>query len=116
MMALALSRPAFGPLALAVLASAIRGERVLSLRSRRAIVRMRWSVGHQVRWEDAQGRLHRGTCVDARSWGALWVRLRVRAPNRRFARAIVVPFDAVDADMHRRLRARCRVMPPQRAI
>lgn len=116
LVALSVSRPVFGLLALLVVFSAIRSEHVLRLRRSGVPVRLRWAADHRLYWQDNLGREHHGECIEAKSWGAAWVRLKMRAPGRRFARAIVIPFDAVDADVHRRLRARCRVMPPGRGL
>ncbi|MGB7754456.1 MAG: protein YgfX [Salinisphaera sp.] len=114
LVAFAVSRPLFGLLAVLVVLSAIRSEHVLRLQHSGAPVRLRWAGDHRLYWQDNEGREHRGECIEAKSWGAAWVRLRMRASDRRFARVIVIPFDAVNADVHRRLRARCRVMPPGR--
>ncbi|AWN16957.1 hypothetical protein SALB1_2761 [Salinisphaera sp. LB1] len=111
---LAVSRPVLGFPALLVVFSAIRCERALGLRRPGVPVRLRWAADHRLYWQDRAGRAHYGECIEARHWGAAWVRLKMRIPGRRFARAIIIPFDAVDADVHRRLRARCRVMPPAR--
>lgn len=115
-LALALSRPAFVLLAALVVVSAIRSERVITLRRPGVPVRLRWAADHRLDWQDPDGREFNGDCIEAKSWGAAWVRLKLCSPNRRFARVIVIPFDAVDADVHRRLRARCRVMPPDRNV
>lgn len=109
-----LTSPLFALLTVWIVFSAYLSERVLTLRAARALRRLRWSADQRLYCEDSRGRAHEGVCIEARSWGAAWVRLRMRPARRRLARSIIIPFDAVDADVHRRLRARCRVMPPHK--
>ncbi|MES1935944.1 protein YgfX [Salinisphaera hydrothermalis] len=100
--------------AVGVVLLAYSAERRLTQRDAGALCRLRWSADHRLYCEDIRGRAWEGHCVEARSWGAVWVRLRIRPANRRLTRSVVIPFDAVDADVHRRLRARCRVTPPHK--
>lgn len=111
---LARSRPELVPVVVLVFVSAIQGERALAQRRPGVPIRLRWSDDHRLYWQDRAGHGHESICVEAKSWGALWVRLKVREPQRRLVRTLVIPFDAVGADVHRRLRARCRVIPPVR--
>lgn len=109
---LAWFRPMLAPVAVVVLGSGLYSEYAARQPAPGRPVRLRWAADHRLNWQDGRGREHVGECVAAQSWGTLWVRLKVRERDRRFARMLVIPFDATDADTHRRLRARCRVMPP----
>lgn len=109
---IATHRPVFWAVLPIAVFLAWRSDCLLGLRGRGACTRFRWSADQRVQWiENAYAPID-GHCSNAESWGALWVRLTFRAASRRLPRRIIIPRDAVDAQTHRRLRARCRVMPP----
>lgn len=85
----------------------------LRLQQAGSCIGFRWAADHSLHWETKNGRSLNGKCIEARCWGALWVRLRIRETGRGRAQAVIVPADAVDAETHRRLRARCWIAPPE---
>ncbi|HET7314869.1 protein YgfX [Salinisphaera sp.] len=109
---LACHRPSFAALAVCVIVSGVYADRRIMLRRSSVITRLRWGADHALYWQGGDGVEHRGRCTEAKSWGALWVRLRAREAGRRWPWVFIIPFDAVEPDVHRRLRGRCRTMPP----
>lgn len=105
-------RPVLALVAVPIVVSAVRLDRLVMLRRPDALVRLRWRADHGLYWQRRDGQARVGECLRATSWGAVWIRLTVRETGRRWPRAVLIPLDAVDADVHRRLRGRCRVMPP----
>jgi hypothetical protein len=114
--AMALHRPGFWLACLGIGLFAWHGERRLSLRLQNVPVGFRWAADQRLHWQAGDGRWMGGECIEARCWAAFWIRLRVREPGRWLRRTLIVPADAVDAEVHRRLRVRCRVAPPGRAV
>ncbi|WP_423820939.1 protein YgfX [Salinisphaera sp. SPP-AMP-43] len=113
--ALAWAIPEFAILAAVLAVAAWRADRRFRLCAPGVCTAFRWSADHHVHWQRFARAPLSGRCIEARSWGALWVRLKWRGDAHRRAHTIVIPADAVDSDLHRRLRARCRVAPPSDA-
>lgn len=88
-------------------------DRRLSGRAGSAWLRFRWTLDDRLHWECRDGRQGRGCCVEARTWGAVWVVLRFRPDGARLTQRLVIPRDATTPDAHRRLRVRARVAPPR---
>lgn len=90
------------------------GERHFSMRTHNVPIGFYWEIDHQMRLQSRDGQWRQGECVGAKSLTAFWVRLRFRQPGYLVPRELFIPLDAVKFDVHRRLRARCRVSPPAR--
>lgn len=110
--AIAVSQIWIGTIAIIIAVAAWRADRHWKLETENACIGFRWSADHRLVWYDRSGRQFAGTCVAAQSWGVVWVRLKYRDSAHRRTQAIGIPADSVDAETHRRLRARCRVAPP----
>lgn len=97
-----------------LLGSLMGNERILSMQARTSIQRLAWTESDRVEWQLHDGQEQQGRCVGAIARGAGWVNLEIRTqwPGPRIR--IPIPFDSVAPDVHRRLRARCRMAPPRR--
>lgn len=109
---LALAAHGFALLSIVLVVAAWQADRRFRLRATGVCTAFRWSADHHVYWQRRARAPLSGRCIEARSWGALWLRLKWQSDSRRRAYTIVIPADAVEPDVHRRLRARCRVAPP----
>lgn len=109
---LALHRPFFWVCIPVLLVLAWLGERRFNMRAPHVPVDFYWAADHQMQLQAKNGQWLEGECVAARSLAALWVWLHFRRKGSRVARGLFIPFDATRPEVHRRLRARCRVCPP----
>lgn len=94
--------------------SAVIDNHLLSGQHKRALARLYWTAQNRIDWYLADGSRHTGRCLQATCWGRFWVRLQIQEQGRRLPMTIWLPWDAVDFHTHRHLRARCRLMPPQK--
>jgi hypothetical protein len=110
---LAWYRPVLWPLLVLIGVSLCYGWRSANLRGPGNIIRLRWGADGRWLWVTRDGRRHIGHCVAAEVYGARLVVLTLCADDRRWQRRRYALFaDALDAESHRRLRARLRVAPP----
>src|SRR5699024_4190079 len=96
---LALYRPGFWLLVAGIAVSGWREDWHLRLCSPGDPVGFRWSFDHRLELIMPDGSSVKGKCIDARCWGTLWVRLRIREPGKFSARTLIVPVDAVESDI-----------------
>lgn len=69
----------------------------------------RWAADDRWYWQTRDDKIVEAECRDAQLWGAVAVRLRLREQASGRRRTLLLLFDAVDAQVHRQLRARASV-------
>lgn len=71
--------------------------------------RLRWAADDRWYWQARDGQVVAAECLDAQLLGAIAVRLRLKEQTGGRRRTLLIFFDAVEADVHRRLRSRATV-------
>ena len=114
---LAIARPWLIALLPVVAVAGYRSYRNALLERAGSIVRLRYPTDGPWRWQTRNGVWHRGRLTHAFSVGDWLVVLRLREDGDWFReRSCVLFADALDAQTHRRLRARLTIAPdPRRA-
>lgn len=110
--ALTIHRPFLVVLLVAVAISAWRADRRARGQTGDSIQRLRYGKDQRWWWQTRDGRVERGDLLRAYVFADVLVVLKLRAENAWLRRSVCVLFnDALDADVHRRLRARLNIAP-----